>query len=127
MASVTDVATAANATAPISSASRASASSTTDWMPATSRVSSAGAGLVALAQVGQAGGALADVVGQLEPVAVLGGGELEHVGDHGRQLGGDLLGRQLADLLQRRALDHPHQPRLGQVLPRAVQPRQRPA
>ena len=43
------------------------------------------------------------------------------------QLARDPVGRQLPDLVQRGALDQPHEPRLGQLVPRAVQARERAA
>ena len=64
------------------------------------------------------------LVAQLVRVAVGARDRLHDVADQLRQLARDLLGRQLADLLERGALDQPDQPSLGELVPRAVEARE---
>ena len=64
------------------------------------------------------------LLAQLVGVAVGARDLLHDVADQLGQLARDLLGRELADLLERGALDQPDEPCLGELVPRAVEARE---
>ena len=117
----------ASASAPSSSASRRSASRITAWMAATSRARSAAAGSRVSRSSAKPGRALVRLgrscrTGRCRCRPRRSTSEISSGSSRG-----DPVGRQVLDLLERGPADHPHDPRLRELLPRALQARERPS
>ena len=106
-------------------ARRAARAASTAWSAATSRATSAArASRPPPRSAASDGRALRLLLRQVVAVAVALRDRADDAGDQLGQLAGDALGRQLADLVERSALDQTHEPLLGKLVARALEARE---